>query len=79
MAACFMPVGSDPTNQPLRQLLEDHKQEGAQRTADATGLAGREVTLLLIVEKLTQSWPLHGRAAITAAKALVSAVPAESP
>ncbi|WP_394155408.1 TetR/AcrR family transcriptional regulator [Loktanella salsilacus] len=72
-------VASDPTNRPLRKLLEDHKQEVAQRTADATGLAGHEVTLLLILEGLTQSWPLHGQVSVTAAKALVSVVPAGSP
>ena len=59
-----------------KDLQRDHQDFHA---ADATWLAGHEVTLLLILEGLTQSWPLHGQAAIMAAKALVSAVPAESP
>lgn len=48
-------VASDPANQPLRQRLNDHKQEVAQRSADATALADQEVTLLLILKGLTQS------------------------
>jgi len=42
-------------------------------------LTGHEVTLLLILEESTQTWPLHGQAAVMAAKALVSAAPAENP
>lgn len=72
-------VAADPSSRPLRTLLEDHKHEVSQRAAAAAGLAGREVTLLLILEGLTQSWPLHGAVAVKAAKALVSALPAENP
>ncbi|RJE81106.1 TetR/AcrR family transcriptional regulator [Paracoccus sp. JM45] len=72
-------VASDPENPVLRALLERHKHEVAQRTATATGLAGQEVVLLLILEGLTQSWALNGAGAVTAAKALVSALPIENP
>ncbi|WP_305971552.1 MULTISPECIES: TetR/AcrR family transcriptional regulator [unclassified Mameliella] len=72
-------VASDPSNTALRRLLEDHKQEVAQRASVATALAGHQVALLLILEGLTQSWPLHGAEAVRAAKALASALPRESP
>ncbi|THH39143.1 TetR/AcrR family transcriptional regulator [Aliishimia ponticola] len=71
-------VAADPGSSSVRDLLSRHKQEVAERAAAATGLAGQEVALLLILEGLTQSWPLHGAQAVTAAKALTSALAAGS-
>jgi len=72
-------VASDPQSAPLRALLDRHKHEVANRAAAATGLAGQEVALLLILEGLTQSWPLHGAQAVSSAKALASALSAGNP
>ncbi|KKM14322.1 hypothetical protein LCGC14_1707320 [marine sediment metagenome] len=63
-------VAADPGSQPLRALLERHKAEVASRAAAATGLGGSDTALLLIIEGLTQTWPLRGEAAVEAAKHL---------
>lgn len=63
-------VAADPGSDSLRTLLERHKAEVAMRAAAATGLDGSETELLLIVEGLTQTWPLRGDAAVDAAKRL---------
>jgi AcrR family transcriptional regulator len=63
-------VAADPGSQPLRILLERHKAEVATRAAAATGLGGSDTELLLIIEGLTQAWPLRGEAAVNAAKLL---------
>lgn len=63
-------VAAAPRDTLLRALLERHKGEVARRAASATGLEGREVALTLILEGLTQSWPLHGESAVAAAKEL---------
>lgn len=67
-------VAADPGNASVRTLLRRHKQEVALRAARATGLADQEVALLLVLEGLTQSWPLHGAEAVAAAKRLASAL-----
>lgn len=67
-------VASEPGSTALRDLLERHKQEVASRAALATGLAGQEIALLLILEGLTQSWPLHGKDAVAAAKGLAASL-----
>lgn len=69
-------VASDPGNSSVRAMLKRHKQEVVQRATAATGLVGDEVALLLILEGLTQSWPIHGAQAVAAAKTLVSALAA---
>ena len=60
----------DPNSEPLRRLLERHKAEVASKAAAATGLAAAETELLVIIEGLTQAWPLRGDAAVEAAKRL---------
>jgi len=63
-------VASAPHDEKLLGLLKEHKAEVARRAACATGLAGKEADLTLIIEGLTQSWPLYGEAAVTSAKDL---------
>jgi AcrR family transcriptional regulator len=63
-------VAADPNSGPLRGLLERHKAEVASRAAAATGLVAAETELLVIIEGLTQTWPLRGDAAVDAAKRL---------
>ncbi|QPM90520.1 TetR/AcrR family transcriptional regulator [Pseudooceanicola algae] len=55
-------VAADPGSSPLREMLRRHKEEVAQRAAVATGLAGQETELLIILEGLTQTWSLQGDA-----------------
>ncbi|MFC6641239.1 TetR/AcrR family transcriptional regulator [Sulfitobacter profundi] len=54
-------VAADPGSDSLRALLTRHKAEVAAKAAAATNLAGAETALLLIIEGLTQTWPLRGR------------------
>ena len=63
-------VAADPNSGPLRGLLERHKAEVASKAAVATGLVAAEIELLVIIEGLTQAWPLRGEAAVEAAKRL---------
>lgn len=63
-------VAAEPGSQPLRALLEHHKAEVAAKAAAATKLKGADIALLLIIEGLTQAWPLHSEAALDAAKRL---------
>ncbi|MGJ8569134.1 MAG: TetR/AcrR family transcriptional regulator [Hoeflea sp.] len=63
-------VASAPHDPKLRALLQRHKSEVAQRAVAATGQTGREVDLTLIIEGLTQSWPLHREAAVESAQRL---------
>ena len=63
-------VAADPVSAPLRALLERHKAEVAVRAAEACGLREAEPELLLIVEGLTQTWPLRGNLAVEAAMRL---------
>lgn len=72
-------VAADPCNASLRDLLERHKKDVAERAATAAGLAGQEVAMLVILEGLTQSWPLHGDQAVAAAKRLASAFASSNP
>ena len=59
-------VAAAPGDQRLRAMLARHKAEVAARAADATGLAGREVDLMLVMEGLMQTWPLHPDDAVAA-------------
>ena len=72
-------VAADPCNASVRDLLLRHKKEVAECAATATGLAGQEVAMLVILEGLTQSWPLHGAQAVEAAKHLASAFASVAP
>jgi AcrR family transcriptional regulator len=67
-------VAAAPHDEKLRALLLDHKSEVADCAAKATGLDGCQSDLTLILEGLTQSWPLHGEAAVNSAKRLCSAL-----
>ncbi|WP_417525335.1 TetR/AcrR family transcriptional regulator [Marinovum sp.] len=63
-------VAADPSSAPLRALLERHKTEVASRAAEACGLPDAAIELMVIIEGLTQAWPLQGDAAVAAAKRL---------
>ena len=63
-------VAADPNSSPLRELLERHNAEVASRAAAATGVVAAETVLRVIIEGLTQAWPLRGDVAIDAAKRL---------
>ena len=63
-------VAASPHDRDLRALLQRHKSEVARCAAEATSLPGRETDLLLIIEGLTQSWPLLGNAAVESARRL---------
>ncbi|WP_058285631.1 TetR/AcrR family transcriptional regulator [Leisingera aquaemixtae] len=63
-------LAADPNSGPLRGLLERHKAEVASKAVAATGLVAAETELLVIIEGLTQSWPLRGDEAVEAAKRL---------
>ncbi|WP_245197509.1 TetR/AcrR family transcriptional regulator [Jiella mangrovi] len=67
-------VAADPNSDTLRRFLKRHKAEVASRAAAATGLEVAETELLVIVEGLTQAWPLHGDAAVEAAIRLAHAL-----
>ncbi len=67
-------VAADPLSKPLRALLERHKAEVALRAAAASGLPEAATEILLIIEGLTQTWPLRGSAAVDAAKRLGDAL-----
>lgn len=56
-------MAADPGSERLCELLTRHKAEVARRASEAANLPGAEITLLLIIEGLTQAWPLH-RAAV---------------
>jgi hypothetical protein len=67
-------VAADPGSAALRRLLQRHKAEVATRTAEACGRRDAETELLLIIEELTQAWPLQGRSAVDAARRLGQAL-----
>ncbi len=75
----YSAVAADPANATLRALLERHKYEVATRATLATGLERQGVALLLIMEWLTQTWPLHGDEAVSAAKHLAAALATGQP
>lgn len=63
-------VAAAPGDGALRELLERHKAELAARAARAAGLEGREAELAIILEGLTQGWPLLGARAVEGARRL---------
>ncbi|WP_246209535.1 TetR/AcrR family transcriptional regulator [Pikeienuella piscinae] len=71
-------VAADPGSDRLHDLLERHKAEVAGRAAAATGLKAAETELLVIIEGLTQAWPLRGMAAVDAAMRLGHALQAQN-
>ncbi|WP_227421467.1 TetR/AcrR family transcriptional regulator [Pacificispira spongiicola] len=71
-------VAAAPGDERLRKLLQDHKADVAFRGAGALHLVGHETELMIILEGLTQSWPLHGDNAVQAAKHLGAALMQET-
>lgn len=67
-------VAAAPGDRALHDLLLRHKGEVARRAAAATGLAGREVDLMLILEGLSQAWPLQREAAVASARRLAASL-----
>ncbi len=63
-------VAAAPGNATLRDVLTRHKQEVSERLAAAIGRLDAIEELTLLIEGLTQSWPLHGRRAVKSAKRL---------
>ncbi|MFW2589933.1 TetR/AcrR family transcriptional regulator [Sagittula sp. SSi028] len=72
-------VAADPGNSALRALLDRHKAEVSLKAVAVTGAEGRGIDLLLLMEGVMQTWPLHGRASVTAAKRLGRGLRAENP
>ena len=67
-------VAAAPQDRRLRALLKRHKAEVAERAAAAIGRPDRGVELTIILEGLTQSWPLCGDAAVASAKKMAGAL-----
>ncbi|WP_240794071.1 TetR/AcrR family transcriptional regulator [Pseudorhodobacter turbinis] len=65
-------VASAPDDPELRRLLEQHKAEVSQMAAAKAGTGVSVSDILLIIEGLTQTWPLSQDAALTSAKRLAS-------
>lgn len=63
-------VAAAPGNARLRAMLTRHKAEAARVLVDAIGDAGKTAEITLLIEGLTQSWPLLGRDAVESAKKL---------
>jgi len=63
-------VAAHPNNRDLKNMLERHKGEVANRMVHATGLWSAKTDLLLLHEGLTQSWSLFGYKAVERAQAL---------
>jgi len=71
-------VASAPQDTRLIALLQEHKAEMAQQAVEAAGLPGKDVELMLLLEGLTQTWPLHGVEAVEAAVSLGQALRQEA-
>ena len=71
-------VAAAPGDTRLHELLQSHKAEVAFRSAAALHLVGHETEVMIILEGLTQSWPLHGDSAVQAAKHLGAALMRET-
>lgn len=63
-------VAAAPNDAALRALLAEHKAEVARRAAEAAGRPERAADLMLILDGLTQSWPLLHDDAVASAKRL---------
>lgn len=68
-------VAAAPNDAALRALLARHKGEVARRAAAATDRPGHAADLMLILDGLTQSWPLLHGAAVDSAKRLAASLP----
>ncbi|TYC55777.1 TetR family transcriptional regulator [Rhodobacterales bacterium] len=65
-------VAAAPEDARLMALLKDHKAQVAERAAAVAGIPGREIELTLILEGLTQTFPLYGEATVIRAKQLAA-------
>ncbi len=63
-------VASAPDNDALRSLLERHKQEVAKLAIQRTETSASTDDIMLIIEGLTQAWPLRKDSALTSAQRL---------
>ena len=63
-------VAAAPGNAALRDMLACHKREVSEKLAAAIGRCDAVEDLTVLIEGLTQSWPLHGRQAVQSAKRL---------
>ena len=67
-------VAADPGNARLHALLQRHKSEVATRAARSCDRPDAATELLVIIEGLTQAWPLRGKDAVDAARRLGQAL-----
>jgi len=65
-------VAAAPGNTALRAMLARHKQEVAEALAAAINRYDVIEDLTLVIEGLTQCWPLHGQRAMLSAKRLAA-------
>jgi AcrR family transcriptional regulator len=63
-------VSASPTDERLRILVRQHHSEVADRTSLAIGLPDSHVEIMLIIDGLTQNWPIHKDVALLSAKRL---------
>lgn len=63
-------VASAPSDPSLRRLLEKHKSDVSKMAAEWAGTNVSTDDLMVIIEGLTQAWPLSKDAALTSAKRL---------
>ena len=64
------PVAAAPQDQKPRALLNRHKAEMVERTANIANLQGLETEISVILEGPMQSSPLRGPEDVTAARSL---------
>lgn len=67
-------VAAAPGNLALRAMLVRHKREVSEALATALGRSDVVEDLTLLIEGLTQSWPLHGGRAVASAKRLATSL-----
>jgi AcrR family transcriptional regulator len=65
-------VAAAPGNAALRAMLARHKREVSEALAAAIGRYDVIEDLTLLIEGLTQSWPLHGQQTVQSAKRLAA-------
>lgn len=67
-------VAAAPADDRLRNLLIRHKAEIADKVSRIANLPGKQTDIVLVLEGLTQSWPLQGQAAVDSAKRLCTSI-----
>jgi AcrR family transcriptional regulator len=67
-------VSASPNDERLRSLLRQHHSEVADRISLAIGLPDSQVEIMLIIDGLTQNWPIHKDAALLSAKGLAQSL-----